>query len=494
MSSWATVNTDSGFVGIGTAANSINCLTLYTSSSSSSNQTLITSTSNFANIQFNNDFSCNAYIGIGCTNISGNYSCNLFLQADSSIVFNTGGNIFSTTIPSMIIFANGNVGIGSSRPNTKLDVSGVINITNGVNSAPSFSSAYGGTGDRIVFFAGTSGSVYPYSIGINTSSFWYSVPTNATHDFYVNGVAIAQINSSGLVTNGIFSITSGSSITCKSLSLTDGDIGSVKNITSSGVISTSSNIIINNSATMALIFNNALNNSKIRLFGDTGGYSFGVNTNILRYDVPTAASHIFNVNNNAILTIASTGITATNLTTGNINTTNGGTITSTGNLILDLNDIQTVRNIFSTGVISTTSNIIIGNSATMSLIFNNVTNNSKIQLFGIGGGYSFGVNTLILRYDVPVNASHVFNVNNTAVLTITNTGITTSNLTLGTNDILTVRNITSTGLITTTGNITTTSTGSITSATTITAGGNITTANGNITTTGTGSISSASNI
>ena len=406
MSSWATINTSSGFVGIGTAANSTNCISLYTSTTSSSNQTLITSTTNFANIQFNNNFSCNAYIGIGCTNITGNYSCNLFLQADKNIVFNTGGNIFSTTVPSMVILANGNVGIGSSIPNTKLDISGIINITNGVNSVPSFTSAYGGTGDRIVFLTGTGGSVYPYSIGINTSSFWHSVPTNATHDFYVNGVAIAQINSSGFVTNNTFSITSGSSLTCKSLSLTSGDISLVRNIVSSGQISTTSNI------TASGLLLGATDIGTVRNIVSTGQIS--TTSNITASGLLLGATDIGTVRNI--------------VSTGQISTTSN--ITASG-LLLGATDIGTVRNIVSTGQISTSSNI----TASGLLL----------------GTTDIGTVRNIVSTGAITTSS---NITTTGSGSITSAGsITGVNLILNSTDILSVRNINSTGLITTTSNV-----------------------------------------
>ena len=43
-------------------------------------------------------------------------------------------------------------------------------------------------------------SLYPYSIGMNGNTLWYSVPNSASHNFYNNGVNRLTINSSGQTT------------------------------------------------------------------------------------------------------------------------------------------------------------------------------------------------------------------------------------------------------------------------------------------------------
>lgn len=59
----------------------------------------------------------------------------------------------------------------------------------------------GGTGDKLILKPGTI-SIYPYSFGINTNNLWYSVPSGATHNFYVNASPITTISSTGLTTTG----------------------------------------------------------------------------------------------------------------------------------------------------------------------------------------------------------------------------------------------------------------------------------------------------
>jgi hypothetical protein len=123
---WISINPSNGNIGIGSSANNDNELFLYDSSSFSSNQMLITSTSNYASIQFNNNNSSNGFIGLGCTNITGNYSSNVFIEANNSIIFNAGGSNMSSSIPKLIITSNGNIGINTSNPSYTLDVNGTV--------------------------------------------------------------------------------------------------------------------------------------------------------------------------------------------------------------------------------------------------------------------------------------------------------------------------------------------------------------------------------
>jgi len=123
---WLSID-NNGNIGIGgLPPNNINKLYLYNSNKNSSNQLLITSTCNYANIQLNNGITSNAYIGISCSNITGNYSSNLFFETNNSIIFNTGGINKSLSIPQLMINSNGNIGINTSNPLYNLDVNGSI--------------------------------------------------------------------------------------------------------------------------------------------------------------------------------------------------------------------------------------------------------------------------------------------------------------------------------------------------------------------------------
>jgi GH15 family glucan-1,4-alpha-glucosidase len=53
----------------------------------------------------------------------------------------------------------------------------------------------------MILWKGNAGA-YPYSLGMNGGTMWYSVPTGAIHNFYVNGVSECQINSAGLTVFG----------------------------------------------------------------------------------------------------------------------------------------------------------------------------------------------------------------------------------------------------------------------------------------------------
>ena len=132
-------------------------------------------------------------VGIGTTNpiykldVAGdiNFTGNLFKS----------GTTFATsqwTSSSANIYITGsNVGIGNTSPGYTMQVNGTIYstsniyVTNGQVNTPQLGTL-GSTGDRLILYQGT-GSAYPYSLGINTNTMWYSVPTNSQHQWYVAG-------------------------------------------------------------------------------------------------------------------------------------------------------------------------------------------------------------------------------------------------------------------------------------------------------------------
>ena len=85
-------------------------------------------------------------------------------------------------------------------PYTKLHVNGKLTVNATVNTvqvAPPSVGASGGIGDRNICWNGTSSS-HPFSLGIDNSTLWYSVPSGCLHKFYVGGVQKVHINNNGL--------------------------------------------------------------------------------------------------------------------------------------------------------------------------------------------------------------------------------------------------------------------------------------------------------
>ena len=106
----------------------------------------------------------------------------------------------------------GKIGIGTSLPinNSLLSVNGPISI-NGViynsyatgKSLPSTGTIGIGSlsdGTKIVLYPGSS-DVYPFAFGIGTSTLWYSVPNENTHNWYIGGTSYMNLSSFSLIVN-----------------------------------------------------------------------------------------------------------------------------------------------------------------------------------------------------------------------------------------------------------------------------------------------------
>jgi hypothetical protein len=103
-----------GNIGVGITNPSINDIISLSNSSAFSN----------INIKFTNNATSNAYIGIGGTNssyINSLYRNNFFIHATCNIVLNANSNL-STTAPNLYISTTGNIGIGLTNPNAKLEI------------------------------------------------------------------------------------------------------------------------------------------------------------------------------------------------------------------------------------------------------------------------------------------------------------------------------------------------------------------------------------
>ena len=122
---------------------------------------------------------------INYANITGTPSLNYLPLAGGALTGNLSTNSQITGFTTL----NGTTGIFgtlSTSNNTNMGAPGIgtLGATNG--------------GDKLILWNGTS-TAYPYSLGIENSGLWYSVPSGANHKFYNNGVNTLIINSSGNV-------------------------------------------------------------------------------------------------------------------------------------------------------------------------------------------------------------------------------------------------------------------------------------------------------
>ena len=91
---------------------------------------------------------------------------------------------------------------GISTLNASTGIFGNISTTNNTNVGNVGIGTFGGIGDKIIIATGSS-TTYPYSIGINTNTIWYSIPSGASHKFYSGGVNTLTLDNLGnLTTSG----------------------------------------------------------------------------------------------------------------------------------------------------------------------------------------------------------------------------------------------------------------------------------------------------
>jgi hypothetical protein len=97
------------------------------------------------------------------------------------------------------IKGDGNVGIGTNDPQTKLDVRGKINseIPGAVTGLPE-NGTYGGNGTRLILYPGSASTV-AYSLGISGSRLWFAGPSDVTHAFYAGTGEKMKIDSGGSI-------------------------------------------------------------------------------------------------------------------------------------------------------------------------------------------------------------------------------------------------------------------------------------------------------
>jgi hypothetical protein len=222
-------------------------------------------------------------VGIGTNSLNYNSSFEVYggyTYLSSSVGIGTSPNGTTSLIVSGTTVLNGNVGIGSATPNTNFDVNGKIMINNG-SAGPPVIAQFGGSGDRIILFGGGA-TAYPYSLGINSSTLWYSTPAN--HTFYCNGINMLTLTSSGTtVLNGYFGIGTNNPGTAL-------DVNGVINVSNiGGTFGGPSNI----SAYGGF-------GDRIVLFpgiaGSTFPYSIGMNSSTMWFSVPQTGTYLWSSN------------------------------------------------------------------------------------------------------------------------------------------------------------------------------------------------------
>ena len=136
-------------------------------------------------------------------------------QGGATPMFTIGRDMFWGTVP-LTIANNLNVS-GTTKLNaattciSTLNISGNTQLNNCTNSGYYASnSSYaapaiginGGLGSKYVLYPGT-GSTFPYALGINACMLWYSVPSAATHTFYISSNSYMSLSSTFLNVNNL---------------------------------------------------------------------------------------------------------------------------------------------------------------------------------------------------------------------------------------------------------------------------------------------------
>jgi len=368
-------------------------------------------------IAFKNNTTSYGFIGLPGTTYTGNYANNLFLQSTNGIIFNSGG-ITSSGTPKMIIMNTGSVGINTTNATQKLHIdSGALLITGNTASPATSSSAsfwnQSGIGPTI---AGANFSVQTGTTPIE------QFKIEASGNGFINGYFYA-----GGLTNGI--------------RINGADTGNTfyqDKTTINGYAGNIGFTLRDNNSFKFQAFTSGQNPNVYTTMAE-------INMNGISLNKPTtisgnlkATNSIGQISGASSYAIPQNKMATGSLTIGDTSKNFGGSAgwnANTAGLLMEcqnnteiaIHDADTriasfmyyagggtnqfyIGRDMGWGAISQVNfygNIQIANSLTNKLIFDDFTNNTKIQLFT---GYSFGINASTLRYDSA--GVHKFNTNN----------------------------------------------------------------------------------
>jgi hypothetical protein len=158
------------------------------------------------------------------------------------------------------------------------------------------------------------------------------------------------------------------------------------------------NKVRNSNNKLLVLWDNASNDA---LLGASNFYGFGVNASSLRYQVPAGSNHIWfeGSSNRFEVTPASTNV-YNRLGVGTCNTNSLYTAEIQGTLCINKANIWPMNKLL--------------------VLFDNGSNDAVATACNFFG---FGINSNMLRYQVPASQKHCFYINNAETLSITSTGI-----------------------------------------------------------------------
>jgi len=409
---------------------------------------------------------------------------------DANYLLKTGGTL-TGTLNGTTIFTTGNIGVGTNNQIASLVVGnidadgsdGSIAFSKRQNSGVKRNFKMGMNGDYtfcIGDYGGGNTTANPWSsnhfnIRYFDGNVGIGIQGSGSYKLYVDGTTYFNGNSTvnGTLTATTFSGShtgNGSGLTnlpLSAYSTTGNDAsyllktggamtGQITGVTTlngtTGIFSTVSTTNNGNANTPQLGVNGGTGDRFILYVGTASlyPYSLGINSDVLWYSVPATASHIFYVGGSPKATISSTGIGITGTLTTTSTISEGGTLLTSKYLKLDGTNTMTGALI---NTASTTSQfkaieiahpartthipylpnnqiyfrapVIIDNDADF-LSMGSRLGDSIIRLFA--EIYSFGINSLTLRYNVPIDAAHRFYTGTNNIFTINSSGVKFNNL------------------------------------------------------------------